>query len=233
MARENRFSRLFLGTIAGAAAAAGYALAIRPRVLTWGATDEEVHRSLPGDELVPNPQMEATHAVTIHASAAEVWPWVVQIGHQRAGWYSYDWLHRLMGVAGSVEDERRSAEHIVPELQDLEVGDVVEIAPDMGYDVVEIQPERALVLHIAIETGSFRPFDPGEELPAAYFNSSWTWFLDGDAVGGTRLVVRIRVSYSPSLANALMVHGLMEPGSFVMQRRTLLGIKRRAEASSR
>jgi hypothetical protein len=97
---------------------------------------------------------------------------------------------------------------------------------------VEIQPKRALVLHIAVETDSFRPFDPKEEMPSNYFNSSWTWFLDERAGDVTRLIVRIRVGYSPGLANALMVHGLMEPGSFVMERRTLLGIKRRVEAST-
>jgi len=232
MGDRDRFSKLIVGTIAGAATAAGYVLAVRPRILTWGATEDEVTRSLPGDELVLNPKMEATHTITIHASAAEVWPWLVQIGHQRAGWYSYEWIHRLMGIAGSVEHPSRSAERILPQLQDLEVGDIVEIAPDMGYNVVEIQPKRALVLHIAVETDSFRPFDPKEEMPSNYFNSSWTWFLDERAGDVTRLIVRIRVGYSPGLANALMVHGLMEPGSFVMERRTLLGIKRRVEAST-
>ena len=232
MGNNRRASKLIVGAFAGAAAAAGYVLAVRPRMLTWGATPDEVARSLPGDELVPDPKMEATHAITIRAAAPEVWPWLVQIGHQRAGWYSYDWIHRLMGVAGSVEHPRRSAERILPRLQDLEVGDVVEIAPDMGYNVVDIQPGRALVLHIAVETDTFRPFDPREETPANHFNSSWTWFLDERADDATRLIVRIRVGYSPGLANALMVHGLMEPGSFVMERRTLLGIKRRVEASS-
>jgi len=232
MGCDNRFSRVIIGGLAGAATAAGYLFAIRPWILTWGATIEEARRSLPGDELVSNTKMEATHAITIRASAADVWPWVVQIGHQRAGWYSYDWLHRLMGIAGSVEHERRSAEHVIPQLQNLEVGDVVEIAPDMGYNVVDIQPERALVLHIAVETGSFRPFDPHEGTPPTYFSSSWTWFLDERSPDRTRLIARIRVGYSPGLTNALMTHGVMEPGSFIMERRTLLGIKRRAEASS-
>lgn len=232
MGNRDRFSNLIVGAIAGAAAAAGYVLAVRPRMLTWGATGDEVARTLPGDELVSNRKMEATHAVTIRASAAEVWPWLVQIGHQRAGWYSYDWIHRFMGIAGSAAHPSRSAERVLPQLQDLEVGDVVEIAPDMGYNIVEIQPEHALVLHIAVETDSFRPFDPREETPANHFNSSWTWFLEERATDVTRLIVRIRVGYSPGLANALMVHGVMEPGSFVMERRTLLGIKRRVEAST-
>lgn len=233
MAARGRFSKLIGGAITGAAFVAGYALAIRPRILTWGASDEEVKRPLPGDDLVQEAKMEATHAITIERPPDEVWPWLVQIGHQRAGWYSYDWLHRLMRIAGSVEDERRSAEHIIPELQDLQVGDVVEIGPEMGYKVVEMEPGRALVLHVALETGSFRPFDPSEETPPEYFTSSWTWFLEQSGENVSRLIVRIRVGYSPSLANALMVRGVMEPGSFVMERKTLLGIKRRAEAAAR
>lgn len=239
MAASTRLSRCIRGAIAGGAAVGGYVLAVRPWMLTWGATDAEVEQGLPGDGLVTEAKMEATHAITIRASAAEVWPWLVQIGHQRAGWYSYDWIHRLMGIAGSVDDgsgqpsEHRSAERIIPSLQDLQVGDVVEIGPDMGYNVVEIQPERALVLHVALDTDSFRPFDPVEESPASSFESSWTWYLDPTDAASTRLIVRIRVGYTPSLANALLTHAVMEPGSFVMERKTMLGIKSRAEAATR
>jgi hypothetical protein len=233
VAKKSRISKLIGGALAGAGLVAGYIIAIRPRILTWGATREEVDRSLPGDDLVRDAKMKATHAITINRPACEVWPWVVQIGHQRAGWYSYDWLHRLMGVAGSVEDDRRSAEHVLPQLQNLQVGDVVEIAPDMGYNVVEIDPGRAMVLHIAVETETFEPFDPAEELPENHFNSSWTWFLEERSADATRLIVRIRVGYSPSPANALMTHGIMEPGSFIMERKTLLGIKRRVEGAAR
>ncbi len=231
MEGESRFSKLIGGVIAGAGLVTGYLLAVRPRILTWGATDGEVQRSLPGDDLVRDAKMEATHAITINRTADQVWPWLVQIGHQRAGWYSYDWLHRLMGIAGSVEAEHRSAEHVIPELQDLRVGDVVEIAPDMGYNVVDLDPGRALVLHIAVETETFEPFDPARRLPDNHFTSSWTWFLKEHGENATRLIVRIRVGYSRSLANVLMTHGIMEPGSFIMERKTLLNIKRRVEAS--
>ena len=77
----------------------------------------------------------------------------MQIGYKRAGWYSYDFLHRLVGIAGCVEDERRSAKRIIPELQDLRVGDVVEIAPGMGYVVAGLEPEQALILQSILDTG--------------------------------------------------------------------------------
>jgi len=232
MARREKLSMLLRRAAAGAALVGAYVIAIRPSLLTWGATPEEAERTLPGDELVPEARMQATHAITIRASAADVWPWLVQIGHRRAGWYSYDWLHRLMGVAGSVENQQRSAEHVIAELQDLKVGDVIEIGPGMGYTVVEIDPEQALVLHIAVEMGTFRSLDPAEETPEDFFASSWTWFLEEVGEDETRLIVRIRADYTPTLSQALMVRGVMEPGSFIMERRTLLGIKRRAEAST-
>jgi hypothetical protein len=235
MPDKSRLSKLIGGLVAGAGLLVGYALAIRPRILTWGATNEEVERRLPGDDLVRDPQMVSTHAVTIERPPSQVWPWVVQIGHQRAGWYSYDWLHRLMGIAGSVEDESRSAEHVLPQLQDLRVGDEVEIAPDVAYNVVAVEPGRGLVLYVAVDTESlepFDPFDPAVEPLDDYFASSWTWFLDQIGEDKTRLIVRIRIGYSPGLATALMIHGVIEPGSFIMERKTLLGIKRRAEAVS-
>ena len=73
------------------------------------ATQDEVRRSLPGDDLVPSPKSGYTQAITIRAPKSEVWPWLVQIGYKRAGWYSHDFLHRLVGIAGCVDDERRSA----------------------------------------------------------------------------------------------------------------------------
>jgi len=231
MGRKGWLGTLVGGAAAGAALIGAYVVAIRPRLLTWGATAEEAERTLPGDELVADAKMKATHAITIDAPAAEVWPWLVQIGHQRAGWYSYDSLHRLMGIAGSVENQERSAEHVIPELQALDVGDMIEIGPDMGYKVVEIDPGRALVLHIAVEMGTFRSFDPAEETPNDFFASSWTWFLKELGENKTRLIVRIQMDYAPSALQALMVRGVIEPGSFVMERKTLLGIKRRVEAS--
>jgi hypothetical protein len=210
-----------------------YWLVIRPWLVTWGATDADVRRSLAGDDLVPYPKMETTHAITMQASAAEVWPWLVQIGYKRAGWYSYDFLHRLMGVAGSVDDDCRSAKRIIPELQYLEVGDSLEIGPGMGFTVVAIEPGRALVLHVALDMRTWRPFDPAGSMPDAYLKSSWVWFLDEVDERTTRLIVRTQYDYNPSLLNALMIHGVIGPGGSVMERQTLLGIQQRAEAAAK
>jgi hypothetical protein len=194
-----------------------YASIVRPWHLHRGATEDEVQRSLPGDELVPNPKFVWNQAITIHAPAAEVWPWLVQIGNQRAGWYSWDAIHRLLGVAGSVDYEDRSADRIIPELQDLQIGDVISMMPeDMGtpgYTVVSIEPNRALVTHIDDENGA-----------------SWVWVLDSIDAESTRLIVRFRQKLEPSLMGLAFWIG-DELGSLVMQPKTLSGIKRRAEAA--
>lgn len=179
---------------------------------------------------MPHPKTETTHAITIRASAAEVWPWLVQIGYKRAGWYSYDFIHRVLGCAGSVNDGCHSANRIIPELQHLEIGDGVEVGPGMGYTVVAIEPSRALVLHIRMDMHTWQSFDLTDTMPDKYLNSSWVWFLDEANQGTTRLIVRIRQDYNPSLLNALMIRGLIEPGGSMMERKTLLGIKQRAEA---
>jgi hypothetical protein len=137
-----------------------------------------------------------------------------------------------MGIVGSVEDGRQSAEHIIPELQDLAVGDVIAISPDGGYSVVEIRPEPGLVLFAAVGLSSGRPIDCGGDAPGSALTSSWTWFLDEIDERTTRLIERIRIGYSPSLANAVVIRGIIEPGSFLMERKTLRGIKRRAESAS-
>ena len=219
--------------IAGGVALSAYVFVVRPWHLRWGATDAEVQRSLPGDDLVPNPKRGYTQAITIKASAAEVWPWLVQIGYKRAGWYSHDFIHRILGIAGSVDDDRRSANRIIPELQRLEVGDTVEIAPEMGYAVVAIEPERALILQTRIDTRTWRSLDTTDPLPDEYLNSSWVWFLDEVDERTTRLIVRTRTDYNPSLLNTLGVGIPNELGSLVMQPKTLQGIKQRAEVTAR
>ncbi|MBN1180372.1 MAG: SRPBCC family protein [Anaerolineae bacterium] len=218
-----------VGAAVGAATAT-YVLVVRPWQLRRGATDEEVVMPLPGDDLVPIPKCGYTQAITINASPAEVWPWLVQIGYKRAGWYSHDAIHRMMGIAGSVEDAERSAWHVIPALQTLSVGDVVEIAPGMGYRVVHLEPKRALVLYVRLDTGAMKGLEDGDPLPENYMSSSWAWYLEEVSPGVTRLVVRVRGDYSPGVASVLAAQIPNELGSLVMQPKTLQGIKERAEA---
>jgi len=224
--------RIVIGIgIAVGAAGLVYALVIRPWHLRRGATDAEVRRSLPGDDLVPDPKCGYTHATSIKTSVSEVWPWLVQIGYKRAGWYSHDFLHRLMGIAGCVDDERRSAKRIIPELQDLKVGDVVEIAPGMGYVVVGLEPEQALILQGRLDIGKGQSFSSSDPLPEKFLISSWVWFLEEIDETTTRLIVRVRSDYTPGLLGTLSASIPNELGSLVMQPKTLQVLKQRAEMS--
>ena len=117
------------------AATAAYLLFIRPWQLRWGATDEELDRPMPGDEIVERPTFNATRAVTIAARPEEIWPWIVQMGVTRAGWYSYDLLDNL---------GRPSAQGIFPQLQNPMIGDVIPMSPDgkQGMYVKDFEQDR-------------------------------------------------------------------------------------------
>jgi hypothetical protein len=197
---------------------------LRSRRVKWGATDAEVHRSLPGDDLVPHPRWQYTNAVTIEAPATDVWPWLVQIGQGRGGWYSYEWLENLFGC------DIHNSNQIIREFQDLAVGDSVRLAADMpGYPVAIIDPGRAIVLCADSRTGP-TPVPAGKK-PDDYYASAWGFFLDETGNNSTRFISRLRSDYNPRMRNRLFYGpGLVEPISTAMQRKMLLGIKRRAEA---
>src|SRR5215218_3768523 len=121
-----------LGTIAVLVA---YRLLIQPWQHRWGATDEEVRRPMPGDDLIPD-AASTTRAITIAAPAEQVWPWLVQLGYGRGGWYSYDWIDN---------DGQPSADRILPELRQLRMGDQILMLPEMGPRVREVEPNRYFV----------------------------------------------------------------------------------------
>jgi len=195
---------------AGAALAAGLEVATYPRwrrwCLSWGATDEEVARTLPGDDLLAGPDIVSTRAVRIEAPASSIWPWLVQMGPGRGGAYTYDWIENLFGLG------MHSADGILPQFQDLKVGDAQRLGkrgPVLRVSVLE--PERTLVLRS----------DDG--------NWIWAFILMPEGTG-TRLISRNRIAVpgAPRAVRALNTY-LMEPGSLVMERKMLLGIKQRAE----
>jgi hypothetical protein len=178
---------------------------LRAWVLTWGATDDEVARDLPGDELLESPDIVATRAIGIDAPPSAIWPWLVQMGPGRAGAYTYDWIENLFGL------NMHSADQIVPEWQKLEVGDVLlskEGQPGMRVEILE--PGR--VLSNRSEAGDW----------------VWTFALEPEN-GSTRLISRNRIAMKGAAAGQWFGMRVMEPGSLVMERKMLLGIKQRAE----
>jgi len=197
---------------------------LNSRRARWGATDDEVNKTLPGDDLVPNSKGGYTHALTIRASTAEVWPWLVQLGQGRGGFYSYDSLENMVGC------NIHSVDRIIPEFQHLEVGDRILIYPSgQGYAVASIAPKRMLVLLERVDTQSGNTFELTDKMPDKYINQSWVLFLEKIDRKTMRLISRSRNDWNNSLVNTL-VFGIFGPISLMMDRKMLLGIKRRAEA---
>ena len=208
------------------AASAAYTWMLRPRGNRWGATDEEVAREMPGDDIVTEPDFVATRAVTIHAPPEQVWPWIVQLGSGRAGWYTWDHVDNA-GVP--------SAAHIIPELQHLAAGDLVPMVAneETGVWVQAMEPERWMIWWGSIErprnddgTARRMPDDTTEK--GAY---TWTWELRQVGPRTTRLITRLRGTY-PTLRSGKVPYVLLASvADPVMMRKCMLGIKARAEGS--
>jgi hypothetical protein len=173
--------------------------------LRWGATNAEVALAMPGDAMVPDASFTATRAITIAAPPELVWPWIVQIGTGRAGFYSYDLFDNAA---------RPSADRILPQCQETQLGDWVPMSSTVN------------------QTTAFRvkAFQPNQWLLWAKPHSTWAWTLT-PVNGGTRLVTRLKEQYlwrsSPGLALLTLI--LLEFGDFPMMRRLLVGIRQRAE----
>ncbi len=217
-----RLGLTFGAGLVGAAVAA-YALVIRPWYLRWGTRDEEVQRSMPGDELVPQPMYESTRALTILAPAPRVWQWLVQIGVGRGGFYTYDVLENMAGLGID------SADQIRPEWQALQAGDSIHISPVTPLKVEVLEPNRALVLHIVMSPFTAEVVDAKAPATRAFFDWTWAFVLDESTALTTRLIVRVRANYKPA-ALRVGVLALLEPVHFLMERGMLQGIKRRAES---
>jgi hypothetical protein len=208
--------------VASAAGFAAYVFAIRPWHRRWGATDAEVSGSMPGDDLVEDANFQTTRAIDIDAPLEAVWPWLAQIGQGRGGFYSYDLLENLMGL------DIHSADRILPEFQDLRVGDAIPIEPEGGgYTVAEIAPNRHLVLF----TDGTGDSEVDRVFRQANASSTWTFLLNEPEPERARFVVRWRARWDLLRSPASFLIGLvLDPIEFIMERKMMRGIKERAEA---
>jgi len=194
-------SRLVAVALAAVASALSYALLRRP-ILTWGATEEEAAALLPGDELLEDADGVSTRAIEIQAPASAVWPWLAQMGPSpRGGAYTYDWIENLVGL------DMHSVDTVLPEFQRPEIGETI------GYGANRLRIERVEPEHVL----AWRSED-----------GNWVWaFALEESEGTTRLISRNRFRLPTFAARVGMLP--MEPASLLMERKMLLGIKRRAE----
>jgi hypothetical protein len=194
------------------AALVGAATLLRHRFLRWGATTQEQHRALAGDGVLPAADVSTTRAITINAQAADVWPWLAQLGQGRGGFYSYDWLENLIpGV------DIHNADRIVPQWQHISVGAEVRLAPEVPLTVVVLEPGRALALRGSVPMGGVAP----------PYDFTWAFVLLPRADGTTRLVVRERYAYTRRWASLIVQPATLV--SCLMTPKMLRGIKSRVE----
>jgi hypothetical protein len=202
-AMNTTFKRGVVTLVSIGAAALVYQRLLRRPILDWGATDAEARARLPGDELLEEADGVATRAITIDAPASAVWPWIAQMGPApRGGAYTYDWIENLLRLG------MHSVDRVLPEYQHPQVGDTVGYGKNqMCYERVE--PERLLATRSE--------------------DGNWVWnFILSEQDGRTRLISRNRFRL-PSLAAKIGMLP-MEPGSLIMERKMLRGIKQRAES---
>jgi hypothetical protein len=201
-----------------------YGLVARPRLLRWGATDEEVQGPYPGADLIPGGRRGATMAVTIDAPPSRVWPWLVQMGCDRAGWYSWDRLDN-----GGVE----SAQQIHSEWQTIAAGDRLASSPSANgwFEVAALDHERFLALRAPVDLRG-RPFATAGPRPRLYSDSSWCFLLKPAPRNQTRLVISGSASSHPRPLTAICAFLFWEPAHWIMQTRQFTNLKLRAERTS-
>lgn len=192
---------------------------LRARRCRWGTDAGTAAREHPGDDLIPEPRWEWTHAVAIDAPAADVWPWIAQIGADRAGFYSYAWLENLVGCGV------RDADRIHPEWEAREGGDLV-LHPRMPpLRITSVEHGRHVVAHAPADRAARAAGRPWSE-------GSWLFSVEPLGPRRCRVISRYRCATSGDLRTRLSFGtALLEPIGFAMDRRMLLGIRRRATAT--
>ena len=199
-----------------------YMFAVRPWHSRWGATHLDVIARLPGDNVSPRAAGQVTHVVNIQAPPAAIWPWLMQIGQERGGFYSYTFLENLLGC--EVHDTRR----IVPEWQHRTVGDTVWLATPKRFKgqarmvVAFVDAPRSLVLSTPADWKRRQALDEG-------LDTTWEFALQPKPGGSTRLIARQRTEAYPSLWKRLLNFVFWEPAHFILERKMLLTIKQLAE----
>ena len=210
------------GIVWGAAVSAAYYFLVRPRILSWGASEDEALSEYSGDARIPAPAMKTTRAITIQAEPGKIWAWLIQLGQGRGGFYSYDWLENLLGM------NIHNVNAIDPELQKLDVGDEVPFWQGVGLKVLACQAPHLLVLGGSLYRDGFQEVDISKTADAS-MGGLWIFAIEPLPGGDSRLIVRSVVArFEPAWLCRLILL-LLEPAHFIMERKMMLELKERAE----
>jgi hypothetical protein len=210
-----------LGGGSALVALAAYELWARPWAARWGTTNEELRRHWPGDEFVSSAVQTVTHSITINAPGSSIWPWILQVGQDRAGFYSYSWLENLFGA------EITNILRVVPEFQTRCVGDHVWMAPKHKYGgqarmvVARLDSGRAMVLVPPGSSGNIADDPP--------VDGTWAFIVEPVNATTTRLILRGRSGPKRTLRARFWEHVFWEPAHFIMERKMMRTIKLLAE----
>jgi hypothetical protein len=190
----------------------------------WGATDEELARAWLGDELVPPPRGGFTHAITIHAPVSQVYHWIAQIGQNKGGFYSYEFLENLIGC------NIHNADRLEPEWQVVKTGDLLWMHPQAGVPIELVDTGHGFVIHGLLNTATGETVSSGASMPASFIHVSWLFYVYDAGEKSTRFVSRWRLDYPPGFKNEMMNgRWLLEPVASVMDFKMLKGVRQRAE----
>jgi hypothetical protein len=192
----------------------------------WGATDAEMGRAWLGDDLVQHPSGGFTHAITIHAPVSVVYPWVAQVGRDKGGFYSYEFLENLVGC------KIHNADCLLAESQAVKPGDILWLHPQAGVPIELVESGHGFVMHGLLNMATGEPVLPGAAMPASFVNVSWLFYVYDVGEGASRFVSRWRVDYPPSVRNEIVFgRWLLEPVASVMDFKMLKGVRQRAESA--
>jgi len=226
--KSNPFAPFSVGILA----AFGYLAIIRPWYKKWGSKGFEAEMSLPGDNLMAAPKVIINRSIQISAPPEKVWPWLIQIGHQRAGWYSYDQLENAVGVADFIDGH--SSTRIIPELQNLKVGDFIPAAPEpyLKFEVVHLAQPESMVLQAFMHPFTGKNLRADDANNGIWLRQIWSFYLAETEDRNTHLIFRSRIDYNPGIIMNPVSWFMIEPAHFIMEQKMLKGIKLRAEKFS-
>jgi len=195
----------------------------------WGATEQERGEVFPGDDFFPATRELSTKALTIDAEPATVYALVQQLGQHRGGWYGWDWFYNVTGSSDFVDGHY--SRRIVPELQNVQVGDKIWINDAVSYDVAIAKPDRAFVLAAGSLESS--QLGPKASRPTTWTENTMAWIMRPTDDGKTRLILRMRADGTETGFARWIWNGPLNFGGAIFSRKTMVGIKRTAEALGR